>query len=303
MIDGRFALERLIARGGFSAVYRARHVYDGATVAVKVLELTDTTEANTIERFTREAEFVRELKSPNTIRIFETGQVGTEFLYTVMEYIRGRSLLTQIHAKGSLNARQVAEVTVQLCDALMEVHEKGVLHRDLKPSNIMLFRAESGRVRVKLLDFGVAKMVDPPDDFSGLKLTAAGTFIGTPRYASPEQMRREPLTSASDVYSVGLIMWESLVGEPAVPEIDYSSCVKAHISRDEWTLPSDRGFPVEFARIVHKSLAKPIEERYQTCAHLKAALQHYLQDRMARRAAHSGPPAPTVVDSGEDEPA
>lgn len=296
VIDDRFAVERLIARGGFSAVYRARRVYDGETVAIKVLELGPDTEANAMERFTREAQFVRGLSSPNTIRIHETGQVGTEFLFTVMEYIKGRSLLSQLRRRGPLNGRQTAEVTVQLCNALMEVHEQGLLHRDLKPSNIMLFRDEDGHVRVKLLDFGVAKIVDP-GTHDAIKLTAAGAFIGTPRYASPEQMRREPLSSASDVYAVGLIMWEMLTGEPAVPETDYSSCVRAHISPDEWRLPRDCGYPADMIRIVERSTAKDKDQRFQSCGALKRALQHYLSNRSVRSASDSGPQRTTRLNS------
>lgn len=297
VIDGRFAVERLIARGGFGAVYRARRVHDGETVAIKVLELEPDTAATAMERFTREAEFVQGLKSPNTIRIFETGQVGTDFLYSVMEFIAGRSLFRQIRKHGALNPRQVAEVTIQLCDSLNEVHAKGLLHRDLKPSNIMLFRADDGHVVVKVLDFGVAKMLDPPPEYSGLKLTAAGTFIGTPRYASPEQMRREPLTTASDVYAVGMIMWEALVGEPAIGEIEYSACVKAHLSREPWHLPRDRDFPRDMVRIIEKSLAKDVDQRYQSCVELKAALQEFLRNRSASAKAHSGPRADARLDS------
>ncbi len=297
IIDGRFAVDRLIARGGFSAVYRAQRLADDETVAVKVLELGPSTTATSMERFTREAEFIAELQSPNTVRIFETGQVGQEFLYSVMEYIAGRSLYAQLRKKGALNPRQVAEVTVQLCNALAEVHERGLLHRDLKPSNMMLFRDDNRRVVVKLLDFGVAKMLDPPPAYEGLKLTTARTFIGTPRYASPEQMRREPLTSASDVYAVGMIMWEALVGSPAIPQTDYSACLKAHINREPWQLPREPRFPHELVGIIEKSLAKPVHERYQSCVELEVALQKFLRNRSQERARRSGPHRTTQVES------
>ena len=134
---------------------------------------------------------------------------------------------------------------------------------------------------VKVLDFGIAKRLDDFAPASGPQLTAAGAFVGTPRYASPEQMRREPLTAASDIYAIGLMMWEGLVGEPAVAAGDYSGAVKAHISQSPWVLPRDRGIPADLVRIIEKSLAKSVDQRYQSCGELTAALHQFLQSRSA----------------------
>lgn len=275
VIEGRYEVERLIAKGGFSSVYRARRLEDDVAVGVKILELGADVQANWIERFTREAQVVSQLQSPNTVRILDWGQVGTEYLYTVMEYIAGRSLFRQIRKHGALNTRQVAEVTVQMCNSLEEAHAAGFLHRDLKPSNVMLFRDDTGRVVVKVLDFGVAKILDPGPEFD-LQLTQEGTFVGTPRYAAPEQLRREPLTPACDVYGVGMIMWEALVGDPAVPDREYSACVSTHLSGEPWQLPDWVGCPTDFAAIVEKALAKPVHQRYQSCAELQVALRQWL---------------------------
>lgn len=281
VIDGRYAVERLLARGGFSAVYRARRVADAGIFAVKVLELAGAS-ATAIERFSREAEVLAELRSPHTVRIVETGQVGAELMFSVLEYIPGRSLHSQVQKHGPLNPRQIAEVTVQICASIGEAHEHGLLHRDLKPTNVMLFRSEEQRVMVKVLDFGIAKRLEAPGTpGSGPQLTAAGAFVGTPRYASPEQMRREPLTAASDIYAIGLIMWEALLGEPAVVASDYSGAVKAHISLTPWQLPDSRGLPPELVRIVEKTLAKSADQRYQSCGELTGALHHFLQLRTA----------------------
>lgn len=276
VIDGKYAVERVLAYGGYSTVYRAERLADGVSVALKVLELLAEPQAMAIERFVREHEFVQQLTSPNTIRIFDTQQVGTEFLYSVMEYIPGRSLAYQIKRHGALNPRQVAEIASQLCNSLIEVHEHGMLHRDLKPSNIMLFRNDEGRVIVKLLDFGIAKMLAPGE--SDTVMTQAGTFVGTPRYASPEQMRREALTPASDVYSLGLIMWEALTGGPTIASIDYSVCVEAHLNATPWILPDNPAYPLAFRRIIERALAKPVEARYQSCTDLQHALHRFIID-------------------------
>ncbi len=278
VVDGRYRVERLIAVGGFSEVYRGVDTKTNTPIALKVLHIDQEVEANWLERFTREAQVVSRLESPNTVRILGWGQIGSEFLYTVMEYIAGRSLFRQIRRHGAMTPRQVAEVATQVCDSLIEAHEAGFLHRDLKPSNIMLFRNDDGKVIVKVLDFGVVKILDPGPEFE-LQLTQQGTFVGTPRYASPEQLRREPLTAAADVYGVGMIMWEALVGDPAIADPEYSACVKAHLRRDPWRIPEWVDSPPEFSAIVEKSLAKRVNRRYQSCTELKAALDGWLESR------------------------
>ncbi len=275
VIGGRWTAERLIAQGGFSSVYRAIGT-DGTRVAVKVLWIRRG-EQISMERFRRESAIVQDLQSPNTVRVFDSGIVEDRYLYTVMEYIAGRSLYRQVRKYGALKPRQVAEIALQVCDSLIEVHAKGFLHRDLKPSNVMMFRNDDGRVIVKVLDFGVAKVMG--DQLESDRLTIQGSFVGTPRYASPEQLRRETLTPAADVYAVGLLMWECLVGEPAVPTRELADAIQFHIGPEPWRLPETLECPDEMRDILEKSLAKPLDRRYQSCVELKAALSGWLTSR------------------------
>lgn len=300
VVDGRYRVERLIAVGGFSEVYRGVDTDDDSPVALKVLHIDEEVEATWLERFTREAKVVSQLESPHTIRILRWGQVDRDYLYTAMEYIPGRSLSRQVRKHGAMTPRQVAEVATQICDSLIEAHEAGFLHRDLKPSNIMLFRNDEGNVVVKVLDFGVAKILDPGPQFA-LQLTQQGTFVGTPRYASPEQLRREPLTRAADVYGLGMIMWEALVGDPAIASTEYSDAVKAHLNQDPWRLPEWVDSPPEFSAIVEKALAKNIDRRYQSCTELKAALDQWLRSRARARSGQKRRRA-TREDSKSREP-
>lgn len=299
IIEGKFRIDKLVAHGGFTDVYLATRLADDERVAVKVLELDDDVAANTMERFSREAKFISELTSRHTIRVFEWGQVGTEFLYTVMEYIPGRSLHDHVVRHGALNPRQVAQLGVQVCDSLIEVHERGLIHRDIKPSNVMLFRDDGGDVIAKVLDFGIAKIVRPEGEFS-LPITRKTGFVGTPRYAAPEQLRRESLTPAADVYGVGMTLWEALVGDAAVEDTSFSAAMKSHTSADEWSLPDWLDCPPEFGAIVQKSLAKTTDERYQSCVDLKEALQGFLDNSAARSAVRDGPSRTLTANVGDD---
>lgn len=300
VVDGRYRIEKLIAEGGFSSVYRAIRLDDHADIALKVLFLNAYTERLLVERFQREAELVSRLTSPNTVRIHHWGSAedpdAGAFLFTAMEYIGGRSLRRQIKKHGALTVRQVAEVAVQLCDSLIEAHEAGFLHRDLKPSNVMLYRDDEGHVVAKLLDFGVAKIMEPDGQFQGL-VTHQGMFVGTPRYASPEQLRREPLSTASDVYGLGMVMWEAMMGQAAVPDSGYAEAVKHHLLKTPWKVPDWVDCPPEFAAIVEKTLAKDPDQRYESCVELKAVLQRWLVSRYAGTSgSHTLP-----LDTGEIE--
>jgi len=205
LVAGKYRVEKILARGGFSTVYRGIQEGIDRTVALKILPLDQNIEATWLERFTREAKLISQLDHPNTITIYDYGQQGDAFLYIVMEYVRGRSLSRQIRKHGPLEPVRVAQIAIQICGSLEQAHGAGILHRDLKPSNIMLTRNHHGHELAKVLDFGVAKVLEP--DAADLKLTQQGTFIGTPRYASPEAIRRQALDQRADVYGVGMVMW------------------------------------------------------------------------------------------------
>ncbi len=281
VIANKYRVDKAIARGGFSIIYRGTHIEMERPVALKLLALDDEIKPSWLERFTREARLASQLTHPNTVTIFDYGQDPRGFLYIVMEWVEGASLYHHLKDHGALSHLEVAQVTVQILQSLDEAHRRGFLHRDLKPSNIMLTRDYEGHEIIKVLDFGIAKNLEDKAENS-TQITHQGAFIGTPRYASPEQLDGKKLTPAADIYSLGLLMWEALVGDPAVPSIQYGDCVKMHLGKKPWQLPAAVQCPPGLAAIVHKALAKPIDERYQSCRQMHTDLAAWLESKEAR---------------------
>ena len=282
-VGNAYEIIKPIAKGGFSVVYLARFKDTDAPLAVKILRKDQNLDPIWVARFEREASIIRSFSHPNTVRILDFGE-EEDFHFIAMEFVQGRSLFKHIRKHGPLSSREVAEITLMVCGAIEEAHTKGVLHRDLKPSNIMLSRTESG-FSAKVLDFGSAKILDllPDQDIDkttqghGLqKLTQQGVFVGTPRYAAPEQLLQEHVDIRVDIYGLGMVMWEALVGDPAVPGLDYSTCLELHLGPQPWMLPLAINTEPEFADIVHCALQKKPEDRYQNIRELSSALESFL---------------------------
>lgn len=275
VIAEKYRIDKLVARGGFSSVYRGLHLGIDRPVAIKVLEISDTVQATWLERFSREAKVVSQLSHPNTITIFDFGQAGSDFLYIVMEYVRGRSLSRYIKKFGPVPPVRMARFAIQIARSLDEAHHMGIVHRDLKPSNVMVSLASSGEESIKVLDFGVAKLLNPEPEVD-MQLTQVGAFVGTPRYASPEQLRREELDHRSDIYGLGMIMWECLVGSPAVEATDFGNCIQYHLGPDKWRIPPGIDVPDSIADIVHTCLEKDRANRYISSGQVADALEDAL---------------------------
>ncbi len=278
MIAGRYRIDRAVARGGCSVVYQGTHVEMQRPVALKLMSpLSGDEDRAWVERFKREARLASKLRHPNTITIFDYGS-AQGILFIAMEWVEGLSLRQAIRQDGAIQARRVATLTLQLLGSLEEAHQQHILHRDVKPSNIMLTTSVEGDELLKVLDFGLAK-IDAPDyaQAGQAALTRPGDFVGTPRYASPEQLRGHALTPASDLYGVGMVMWEMLVGEPAVPDIDFGTCVQHHLGPSPWRLPSGISCPAGLASVVEQALEKDPLARYQDCASLREALEGWLE--------------------------
>lgn len=209
LIDGRFLVKSLLGRGGMGAVYRGIQTSVNREVAIKVLrpELTGREEA--LERFFREAKLVSELTHPNIVRLFEFGQDRErDLLYLVMELIRGQPL-GDLLEQGRFQLNMALEVVYQVCGALTEPHAKGVIHRDLKPDNIVLLPVSDGTLQVKVLDFGIARTLERET-----QLTKTGMICGTPAYMAPEQAQNFEIDSRTDLYALGVLLFEMLSGRP-----------------------------------------------------------------------------------------
>jgi serine/threonine-protein kinase len=298
IIAGKYKIERAIARGGCSIVYRGLHQDMGRQVALKLMAAEDGTDVGAwAERFRREARLASQLRHRNTITTFDYGAEG-DLLYIAMEWVDGDSLRNVIKKEGAMEAMRVARLSAQMLRSLNEAHGLGILHRDLKPSNIMLTTDADGVESLKVLDFGLAKaQFDPQTQTQLLKLTQDGDFVGTPRYASPEQLKGRELTTASDIYGVGMVMWEMLTGKPAVPDIDFGTCVQYHLGSQPWELPPEIDCPVGLAHIVECALAKKAADRFQTCEAMLEVLDQWIANP------NPADPAPSRSPSSPSSPA
>ncbi len=207
-LDNKYRIDARIGAGGMATVYRATRLLIGDAVAVKILHPDQVRDPQATERFRREAQAAARLKHPNAVAIYDFGVSETGLVYLVMELVEGQSLRHLIKDQGPLLPSAAAEILTQVCGALDEAHRQNIVHRDLKPDNIVVQTSPRG-LRVKVLDFGIARL----RDLTSLgNLTQTGSVMGTPHYMSPEQCLGEELDARSDVYSLGIVLYEMLVG-------------------------------------------------------------------------------------------
>ena len=206
-LDNKYRLETKLGSGGMGAVYLATRLHIGDKVAVKVLHGDLHNDPQAGERFRLEAQTAARLKHPNAVAVYDYGVTEDGLRYLVMELVEGYNLRQIISQQGALPLPAVAEVVSQVCAALEEAHRQGIVHRDIKPDNIIVQEASAG-LRVKVLDFGIAKL----RELATTNLTKGGSVMGTPRYMSPEHCMGEELDGHSDIYSLGVVLYEMLCG-------------------------------------------------------------------------------------------
>ena len=215
VLAGRYRLDGLIGGGSFGTVFRARHLELEREVAVKVLATSAGTDPEALARFRREGASACRVQHPNAVAVLDFGVNPGGVAYLVMELLQGRSLEKELEDHARLPPGRCAEIVVPICSALAAAHAVGLLHRDIKPSNVFLHQTPQGEVP-KILDFGIAKMSG--EAAIGQSLTVDGSLLGTPAYMAPERFRRGPYGPPSDVYSVGVMLYEMLSGRlPFIP--------------------------------------------------------------------------------------
>ncbi len=208
-LPGGYVILELVGIGGMGRVYRAEQTNLGRTVAVKIIHPHLVGEENTAARFITEARAASRLNHPNSVGIIDFGNTPDGQLYLVMEFLRGRDLARVIHEDGALTFRRIVDVLRQTLAALAEAHNESIVHRDLKPENIILEPVRSGGDFVKVVDFGLAKMRAETQQPG---ITSPGIVCGTPEYMSPEQARGDTLDARSDIYAVGVILYQLVSG-------------------------------------------------------------------------------------------
>jgi serine/threonine protein kinase len=231
-LDGRFTILSRLGAGSMGTVYRAKQHAMGREVAVKILRNDRAIDANAKGRFLREARANSLLASPHTVTVFDFGQSPTGELFLAMELLDGESLGQRITRLGRLPADVAIDTVRQALRSLAEAHAKGIIHRDLKPDNLFYARVVSGGQTeeiVKVLDFGVAKLVGDVNEPLNAIETQAGTVFGTPRYMSPEQAQGKPLDARTDLYSLGVILFHMITGRPPFTDDDAVVVMARHI--------------------------------------------------------------------------
>lgn len=212
VIEKKYRMDRIIGRGGMGSVYRARDVRLDRDVAIKVVRADLLDDAEARARFRREAQIVARLQHPGIVSVFDYGTFPDGSAFLVMELVRGEDLRCALQRDGAMRPSRALRLLGAMCSAVHAAHREGVLHRDLKPENILLV---DGDLPVKVLDFGVAKLVsDRPSEVTALgTLTGAGVIVGTPAYMAPEQLRNQPVDARTDVFTLGVIAYEMLTGD------------------------------------------------------------------------------------------
>ncbi|MGE5346772.1 MAG: protein kinase domain-containing protein [Acidithiobacillales bacterium] len=276
LLGERYEVLGLLGKGGFASVYQVRNRNLERLEALKVLDESRSAESDVTKRFVQEARLVASLEHPGIIRIHDFGNAGG-FLWFTMQYVDGPSLALRLERHGRLHEEETARVGAAILDALDYAHSRGVIHRDIKPANILLDAAG----RPILSDFGIAKAAE------SLTRTRTGFVLGSPGYLSPEQLRGESLDGRSDLYSLGITLYELLTN--SVP-FDSEEAVATVVRRlTEQAEPISRRLPgidPELERIVMRALATAREARYPSAREMKADLEAYLAK--ARQAAGEG---------------
>lgn len=270
VLDGKYRLEEKLGEGGMGTVYRARHVLIENELAVKVLHSHLVSDRHAVARFQREAMAAARIKHPNAIGVSDFGvtevddQQG-EVVYIVMELFVGQSLREAIERKGLLSLERAVLIIRQVCLALEAAHRSGVIHRDVKPDNIVIEKNGEGDL-VKVLDFGIAKLLDSSTHG---RLTRQGVIIGSPHYLSPEQCQNLEIDARSDIYSIGVVLYEMLTGD--VPFKAPTPIAVAMLHATEQPIPVREkrpSIPEPVERVVMKALSKNPADRQQSALDL-----------------------------------
>lgn len=279
-IAGKYRIEAKIGQGGMGSVYRARHLMTGKVVAVKVLLEDLAAYPSFVERFLHEARAAAYVMHPHAINIMDCGREG-EIVYLLMEYLEGETLTEVMKREGPFSPQRAARILTQICSAVAEAHAQGIIHRDLKPDNIILQHVAGERDYVKVLDFGIAKVLD--EQKRGALPISRSVFVGTPEYASPEQCNAKSPTVASDIYSLGVILYEMLTGRPPF-EGDPMDVMLKHAHEEPPPLRALRPeVSPEVEAVVLRALRKDPEARPQSAWELAEEFERAVRASAGRR--------------------
>jgi serine/threonine-protein kinase len=279
-LNNRYIVKRKIGEGGFGAVFEGMQVATERLVALKVLHPQSVSDATVVARFRREAEACSKLRSPHTVIIYDFDQTEDGVLYLAMELVNGQSLQEIQRAQGVIPAERCLRILDQVAEALGEAHAKGIVHRDMKPENIMVEQRD-GEDFVKVLDFGIAKIVSGDANKGAPALTAIGQTVGTLEFMSPEQLRGKTLDGRSDIYALGMVAYEMLTGQlPFKKSKSTTEVIQYHLQTPPpppSTLNPDSDVPAPVDELVQRMCAKTRDERYASAEDLRQHIDETLK--------------------------
>ena len=282
VIGGHYEIISCLGKGGMSTVYKARHVLLGNERAIKILQVEKGNEAKLLQRFQQEAKASFFLSHENIVRVYDFAVEPTlQQPYLVMDCLEGKPLSKVLEA-GPLSEERTVNIIAQVCDALQHAHLKGIVHRDIKPANIILSRKATGEELAQIVDFGIAKLINPEE---GNDLTQTGEVFGTPLYMSPEQCLGKHVDERSDIYSLGCVMYECLTGRPPFQGGSQLETLMMHV-QDDVDL-NQLGITAKLKVILHRCLEKNPLERYPAVEILK-------EDIEAAKIPHSASLSPNI---------
>jgi eukaryotic-like serine/threonine-protein kinase len=293
LVAGRYAIEHLVGAGAVGRVYAARHVELGISVAIKVVTLDGNDTEATVRRALREARAAAGLKSPHTVTVHDAGELPTGEPYVVMDLLTGVDLWQYALEHGGLPVEEAVEYVRQAAAVLELAHAKGIVHRDIKPTNLFRVALPSGAGRVKVLDFGLAKRIDPRDVSLGPALTVRGDVVGSPAFMSPEQiLGADSVDARTDVWSLAATLYALLTQARPFPG---NSLVDLFVNVLETPAPDVRllrpDVPPHVALAIARGMERDLDRRFTSVGELVAALRS--PDALDGRDAPSAAPAPT----------
>src|SRR5699024_8051019 len=269
-LDDRYEIIRTIGGGGMANVYLAKDLILNREVAIKVLRMEYANDPEFIERFDREAKAATSVSHPHIVNIYDVGEETEDhILYIVMEYVDGMTLKEYIQQNSPIDVKETIKIMEQLTSAISHAHASGLIHRDVKPQNILIDNTGN----IKITDFGIAMAL------SATSLTQTNSILGSVQYISPEQARGGKATKKSDIYSLGIVMFELLTGQLPFSGQSPVAIALKHLQEDTPSIRDlDQDIPQSIENIVLKSTTKDPTYRYQTADEMQEALEHALDD-------------------------
>ena len=277
-VANKYRLVRVLGRGGMGIVYEAQHQVTGRRVAIKVMHPENQLSQENVQRFMNEANAAGRIQHPNVVEVLDAGQDTDDgSLYIVLELLRGIDLANYLidSETGMLTPRETLVIVCQVLQALIAAHHAGIVHRDIKPENIFLTRNNAGDTQIKIVDFGISKAVNPEEQIP-LSVTQANTTVGTPHYMSPEQAKGESIDPRSDIWSIGVVMYEALTSRLPFDGENFNTQIVAVVT--EQHVPARRyGVDKDLSAVIDRCLQKDRDKRFSDASDMLAALRKYTE--------------------------